>query len=679
MGCGDWAAAGVAIRLSEAARAIVFPPVSTLSIVDEDNPGLESRGDGAGRPPSRAMGLLSVAPLALTTVLLLLVTISEGAFQLRYWGPLAIFVLIAVAASGTVRRLRAVELVAAGTLCAFAGWALLSAVWADSPARALEGGARTMLYAGLFAMPLVVLSDRGLARRMAGLLVAGVALIVVVTWARLVAGGEDLFLVGRLDAPVGYRNATAALFTMAFWPLVCLAAVRRTPPLLRALAFGVAILALGLAFLTQSRGVLIAFLAGGLAAVALGPDRVRRSWLGIFAVAALAVMSDDLLVPYDAFVARLPVTSVEIGTAARALGLVAAVGFAAVGLLALLDGGLRMSARSMRLARTVALGALLVLAAGAIGGGIAVTGNPVNTVGDKLREFRSLDVVAPGETTRLGSTGGQRYDLWRIGIDEFKSAPLTGVGEGNYVFGYYEDRRTDRNLSTPHSLPVGTLAELGLVGALLLGGFLVALAVALVLLGRRASPDDRRWAAALAAAATVVLAQTSVDWLWSIPGLTGLAMLCAGMAVALVGAPAVPGAARRVAAWKRLPALVPALGALLVGALFLSDYETRKARVVGERSAAAQLKAARAAERLNPFAVTPHYLQAGALETEGRRDAARRELRAALELEPRSFVTLALLGDLEVRAGDRRAARAFYRRASRLNPLDVGLRELARS
>ena len=57
---------------------------------------------------------------------------------------------------------------------------------------------------------------------------------------------------------------------------------------------------------------------------------------------------------------------------------------------------------------------------------------------------------------------------------------------------------------------------------------------------------------------------------------------------------------------------------------------------------------------------------------------ARRELLAALEREPRNFVTLGLLGDLEFRAGHREAARRWYRRALALNPGDGGLQQLAR-
>ena len=75
--------------------------------------------------------------------------------------------------------------------------------------------------------------------------------------------------------------------------------------------------------------------------------------------------------------------------------------------------------------------------------------------------------------------------------------------------------------------------------------------------------------------------------------------------------------------------------------------------------------------------MAPHYLEAGALEGAGKRSAARAELLDALELEPKNFVTMALIGDLETRAGHRAAARAWYRRALARNPADVGLQQLA--
>jgi tetratricopeptide (TPR) repeat protein len=120
-----------------------------------------------------------------------------------------------------------------------------------------------------------------------------------------------------------------------------------------------------------------------------------------------------------------------------------------------------------------------------------------------------------------------------------------------------------------------------------------------------------------------------------------------------------------------------ALAAVAVLALFLSDAYINRARSVIARPPA-ELAAARAAARLDPWSVTPHYLEASAYETMGNRPAAYRQLRAALSLEPENSAAWGVLGDFAARGGDARAARAYYRRALVLNPLDSGLQQLAR-
>jgi cytochrome c-type biogenesis protein CcmH/NrfG len=54
-------------------------------------------------------------------------------------------------------------------------------------------------------------------------------------------------------------------------------------------------------------------------------------------------------------------------------------------------------------------------------------------------------------------------------------------------------------------------------------------------------------------------------------------------------------------------------------------------------------------------------------------------LAVAARRDPGAYVTWALLGDLAVRRGDLRQARADYGRASRLNPFDRPLAHLART
>src|SRR3954451_19965383 len=478
-------------------------------------------GDAVGAVRGPALAAL---PTLIAAALLLIASWTNGAFQVRSWGPLAIFALIALAAARG-SGVRGPALWMAGSMWAFAAWSTLSVLWADVPSAALQGGARNALYAALVSLPVLTLPDRAWAVRTARGLTAGLGALVLATLIACLAGGADHFLAGRLDDPVGYRNGTAALFALAAWPLICVAAQRRAHVVVRALSFALGLAAVGLAYLTQSRGVVLGFVLGGVVALALGPDRLRRAWLAILAVAGVAALSHRLLAPYDAFLATNTTVPDAVDHAVTALVELTVAGFAVALLLCLLDGGLRVAGSAARNLR-VAAGVLLVLVTMvAAVGAAARIGDPVAFVKDKAHEFKQLDVAAPGET-RLGSTSGQRYDLWRIAWAEFRSAPIAGVGESSYAPGYYARRATDRNLSTPHSLAASTLAETGLVGALALAGMLVAALLALIRGWKEATPDERRWASALTAAGVVLIGQSLVDWLWLIPGLTGLGLLC---------------------------------------------------------------------------------------------------------------------------------------------------------
>ena len=178
--------------------------------------------------------------------------------------------------------------------------------------------------------------------------------------------------------------------------------------------------------------------------------------------------------------------------------------------------------------------AVFVLVAGV--GTLVAVGNPVTFVQDKYDEFSQLDTAAPADT-RLGSTGGQRYDIWRIALHEFEDRPISGVGAGSYRFGYYRERSTDRNLSTPHSLPMALISETGAVGALLFVLFLGAIGATFAQRWRATPPIARRWACAAAAAGAVLIGQCFVDWLWEIPGLAGIGVLALGLAIAWLDLP----------------------------------------------------------------------------------------------------------------------------------------------
>jgi hypothetical protein len=302
--------------------------------------------------------------------------------------------------------------------------------------------------------------------------------------------------------------------------------------------------------------------------------------------------------------------------------------------------------------------------------------------------------------------------------------PVGGVGAGSYQFGYYAQRRSNRNLDDPHGLLFQIGAELGGVGLLLLALIPLGLLGSLRRCWRAAPRDARRTSCGLAAAGATFLGQSLVDWMWRIPGLTALGVLCLGVAAALLarsGAGAgMPGAvmsraavsgtgaassaaggasdtrvavpvpaahaARRAGSARpyALAGRLAAVGGLLVAialtlALYLSDFYIRRARDEIGHAPAVQLADARSAASLDPWSTDPHYLQASALESLGERAAARAQLLDARRLEPASAVPLGLLGDFEARGGDYAQARVYYRQALARDPLDVGLAQLARS
>lgn len=620
-------------------------------------------------------------PAAFVALLLVLATWWEGAFSLRHWAPAALFAIVVVAATlasgGGVpvsRNLR-IALVA---IWGFAAWTLLSALWAESVALAWEGANRTIMYAALATVALITTSRRRELALLGNAVIYGVAGIAVVTLIRLYVDGSPLFVAGRLDAPVGYRNATAALFAFMFWPLICAAAPRGGKPSRRAMALSLATLALGLAFLTQSRGVLIGLLAGAAVVLALGPDRVRRAWLALLSAVGVAAASPWLLRPYHAFSDGQDPASADITAAAVSLTLIVLVAAAAGLLLALFDNGLRNSTPAVAKARLLARGSLAAGAAACVVVALAAVGNPVDFGEEKLDEFTRLEGGSSG-ATRLGSVEGQRYDLWRVAANELASRPLIGVGESNYQFDYYEERRTDRNLVDPHSLPLRVLAETGLVGAGLFIAFLAALAAALARSWKSASRDTKCTAAGLAAAGAVILGQSLVDWLWLIPGMMGLGIFCLGIAAAMTAEPPLRSGRRpSMLSLRRAGAAAGLLAAAAsVAAVFLSDVYVRKASDEIVTSPGAALDAADTAAFFNPWSVTPNYLRAGAQEDLLRPSEARDELLEALEREPRNFATLGLLGDFEVRQGNITIAQAYYRQALELNPRDIGLQKLA--
>jgi hypothetical protein len=626
------------------------------------------------------VGSQSTIAILFIVLLLVLATTSQGAFQVSRWAPLSLFALAVLIGALLVRGTAAVVAwparLALTGIWGLAGFSMLSMLWAQSPGDAFAGGNRLVLYAAVATLPFVLPLSRQTMSMAGWAITAGIGAIAIYILDRLLSGDGSVFLAGRLNAPIDYRNATALLFALPVLPCVVAAASRTYLRSVRAAMLGLSTLCLGLSFLTQSRGILIGLVAGELVILTCGPDRVRRAWVSLIPLGAVALGSGALLRPFHAFDGGDGfVATADIRAAAVMLALLTA-GTLVVGMvIALFDNGLRPNGSEMRHVRRAARVGLVI----AVAGTLAATGNPVTYLRHKWDQFTSLQSTTP-TSTRLLTVGGQRYDLWRVAVKEFESHPILGVGTDNYSFGYYRDRRTNRNLDDPHSLVFAVLSENGLVGIGLFALFVAGLGTALFRGLRRLTNDERRPAVAAAAAGTVLLGQSTVDWIWLIPGLTAIGIL----SLSLAAAQASPRSALK-APRVRIPrgVLTGAAGAVLMLAvagtlaLFLSDAYVQRARSQ-IYSPAAELSAARTAGSLDPWSVTPLYLQASALESMGNRPAAYQALRSALGLEPQNSATLGVIGDFEARGHHFALARSYYRRALALDPLDTGLQQLSR-
>ena len=286
--------------------------------------------------------------------------------------------------------------------------------------------------------------------------------------------------------------------------------------------------------------------------------------------------------------------------------------------------------------------------------------------------------LSPGSGgTRLVLRAGNRYDYWRVALIEFRSAPLDGVGAGNYDTGYYLHRRTTEAITQPHSLELQTLAELGLVGGAVAGG----------LPGRRRArlaPNRARGTPRSAGAPRGGRRRRDVHRLAGPderrldvpdPGRDRDRAGCRRRSRVGTGVPTVALAGRaRIAAIVAAAAIAIA-GTVTIAPRILSLHAQASAERALDRGAprAAIIDATTALE-YDPDSVPALVLRAAGFAALHAFPSSLADLKRAVAVEPRNWVTWALVGDLLTRRGDRSGARAAYAHALALDPLEPDLK-----
>lgn len=638
---------------------------------------------------------------------------SQAGYPLTHWAPGTLIVLALLGIALGLVRLRVADvpvpvLIALAALAAYTALSFLSILWAAVPGEAWEGADRTLLYLAVFAL-FACWRQRGVSAALmlgawALALIALAAFVALHADAAGSAGLAAMFPGGRLEYPSGYANANAAQWLMAFWPALLLARARSVPWALRGLLAGGAVLLAEVALLSQSRGSLYATPVMLALVFALLPGRVRTFAVLVPVAAGVAAAAPAVLrvgdhLKHEAVVpATLHSAVVAMFAAAAAVGLAVALGAAVESRL-----GERSLARLRAGTRAVALVALVAVLAG----GLAVAGNPVSRLESAWHSFKGGYSSDSSASSRLVSgLGSNRYDFYRVALDEFLHHPLLGIGADNFQDQYLAHGRSEETPRYPHSVELRTLAQTGIVGTLIA---LAGLAAAL-LAGARAlrsrDPLARTVAGAALAGFGYWVVHGSFDWFWEFAGLGAPAFALLGIACALAPAGAAradvasagdapegtaaagvtrsgavpPGrgsAVRRV----RRPLALAATGALALAAAgslcapWLSQLEVQSAARVWTSAPLTAYERLHDAARLNPLSDEAYVLAGTIALRYGELDRAQREFSLALARTPGDAYATLERGAIASARGERAAALALLERAARLSPREPLIRQ----
>ena len=640
---------------------------------------------GAGKDETRLLATVrrvapAVAGYALPFLLVLYLALEGGGYDAVVRGEVGIavwWIVLVGAAIGVMpaARLSRAAWGALGLIAAFAIWAGLSIGWSESAERSSAELARLASYAGIFALALAAQGRDGLRRTLGGVAAAIAVVSLLALASRLhpawfpadeaAAAIEEAR--NRLNYPLNYWNGLAALIAIGMPPIIYFAWGARHL-VARALAAAV-VPAMSVAiFFTLSRAGAGAFLAAAVVLVALHPRRLSLIPtvvnVGVGSVLAVAAASQ-----------REGLTD-AVGSAAAAqqgdemfavmLVICAGVGLvqAAVGLADRYELGPRIPSPSRRATLRLTVAGLIAVTALALAAGVP------GELSDRWEEFKNPTVAEDSGSARFDSASGNgRYQLWDGAFEASSTEPLTGIGAGGYELFYAREGDRPGFVRDAHSLFLETLAELGVVGLLLIGGGLLVIVATAVRRAARARPDLRPLFGAIAASTVAFTISVAVDWTWELTVVPVAFLLLAAAALGARGEgvdaeeqPAAPG--------PRIALIVLAIAAMVVIAIPLATTNAVRAsqNAVERSQLPVALEDARTATEIQSYAATPRLQEALVLELSGDLDAAAASARRATQDEPTNWATWMVLSRLEARRGAVDESIAAYQEARRLNP-----------
>jgi len=564
-------------------------------------------------------------------------------------------------------------------LVLYAAFQLVSALWSHATARTLDSYDRTLLYVLAFVLFGSVRYTRQRASWLLRAVVAGLAAVCLIGLISRVLPHAwptaSSFFANRLNYPLTYWNAEGMVAAMVLILGLHMCADRSEHWSVRVLAAAVLPGVAATLLLTFSRGAVGAAVIGLVAYCLLTRAHTLPT-------ALLAVAPPTAIALRSAWDATALATNHPTSPAAVSQGhhVAVVVGVCMLGA-GLLRGALLLADRRLAevsLVRTPPRRAVRVGAG--VGAGIVVVvialaagaGSIAQREYDKFVHGTKEAHLAQTRDRLTDPANNGRLSLWKAAVRIYDSQKLRGTGAGTYQQYYFRYRTEAQYVTDAHSLYLQSLAELGLVG------FVLILVVVLGVLGglaARIRGPDRALYAALFAMALAWAVHQAFDWDWQMPAVTLGLFILAGLALARpkdgrVGRSGLPASRTLVA----LGWLILAVAPLLVSTSYARVQRSGQAMKRGDCVSAKR-------EALSSLALSAKRPQAYAIIgvcdlQQGFAQAAVPAMAEAVSLEPESWEEQYWLAVARAAAGiDPRSA---IRRALELDPREAGLKNAAR-
>ena len=573
--------------------------------------------------------------------------------------------------------------VALGLLAALAVWTAIGISWSGSAERSVAELGRVAALLGVYAVAIAVRGRAAVRRTVYGVAAAIGSVSVLALLSRF---HPELFppvqaarylddVQARLGYPLDYWNALAAFVAVGIPLVLCVASTARTRAVRAAAAAVLPAMALT-AYFTVSRGAVVEIGAALVAFLAFFPRRLHALGTIVVAGGASAILI-GIATGKGALGDGLD-NSTAISQGNEMLVLTIALGgLVALAQLTLASAEERGVAPPPRPPRRAVLTAVGLLAALVIVGGVAA-GAP-GKLSDKLHTFTKAEGPDPNAgTSRYASLSGNgRYQLWKQAVEANATDPLTGIGPGTFEYWWTRHRPIDAYARSAHSLYLNELAELGMVGLLIVLGVVFWPVAAGI--GRWRSDRPRRDVLAGALAAAVAFAvSAAIDRVWDFAALIVVFLLVAAALVAGDGGDepeqAVHAPLRMAGRLSVAAAALAAAAVVAIPTVALMSIRQSQADV-NSGDAAAALDSAAQAGTLEPYAATPDLQRAFILELDGDLADAAATARDATGKEADNWRTWLVLARIEAERGRTGAALKGFRRARTLNPLSDSLNE----